>query len=111
MAASRPPPDSARQTIQGRPFSCPNDGVHLSLAEPVQERLHKEPVMFSVRTFCLWGALSCVAPLSASQPSNPYREVPGFAKLPEGEIWGHAFGVAVDSHANLWVLERCGGSS
>src|SRR6266568_3794391 len=64
------------------------------------------------RSARMLAALAAVLTLTAAHaPPNPYREVPNWAKLPEGEMWGHVFGVGVDSHGNVWVLERCGGSS
>jgi sugar lactone lactonase YvrE len=48
---------------------------------------------------------------AAQNPPNPYREVPNFARLPEEKLWGHVFGVGIDSHNHVWVLDRCGGSS
>ena len=60
----------------------------------------------------MWGAVAIITGTAATQvPANPYHEVTNWSKLPAGEIWGHVFGVGVDSHGNVWVLERCGGSS
>jgi hypothetical protein len=62
-------------------------------------------------------ALACfvalpLSGLTTTQPSrSSYREVPNWAKLPEGRIWGHVFGVGIDSHNNVWVLDRCGAAS
>ena len=44
-----------------------------------------------------------------SQP-NPYRTVESWAKLPEGRVWGQVPTADVDSHGNIWVLDRCGGT-
>jgi hypothetical protein len=42
---------------------------------------------------------------------NPYREIPDWAKLPPGRMWGHVFGVGIDSHGNVWVMDRCAAAS
>jgi DNA-binding beta-propeller fold protein YncE len=42
---------------------------------------------------------------------NPYRTIADWAKLPEGRTWGAMVGVAVDTHDNIWVAERCGANS
>jgi hypothetical protein len=65
--------------------------------------------------FVVAGAIAATVVLYASnepnsQP-NPYRTVTNWAKLPEGRTWGSAAGVAVDSHGNIWVAERCGANS
>ena len=67
----------------------------------------------------LRGALAIAVMFWAGQSSyaatgslaEPYRLVDGWAKLPAGRIWGHVFGVGVDSHGNVWVLDRCGETS
>lgn len=65
-----------------------------------------------LRSAVLSGALAVVASMAAAQtPPNPYKEIPNFARLPEEKIWGHIFGVAIDSRKHVWVLDRCGGSS
>src|SRR5580658_2658889 len=71
--------------------------------------------MSSPFKFVVVSAFAAVAVLYASnepnsQP-NPYRTVTNWAKLPEGRTWGSAAGVAVDSHGNIWVAERCGANS
>jgi DNA-binding beta-propeller fold protein YncE len=47
----------------------------------------------------------------AQDPPNPYRQVQDWAKLPGGRIWGHVFGVGIDSRGHVWVLDRCGETS
>ncbi|MGH9473376.1 MAG: c-type cytochrome [Terriglobales bacterium] len=45
-----------------------------------------------------------------SQP-DPYQAVTSFLKLPPGRTMGSTSGVAVDSHGNIWVADRCGANS
>lgn len=43
---------------------------------------------------------------------NPFRTVSGWAKLPEGRVWGSTSAVAVDRDGrSIWVGERCGENS
>lgn len=42
-----------------------------------------------------------------SQP-DPYRAISDFFKLPPGRLMGSASSIAVDSHGNVWVADRCG---
>jgi hypothetical protein len=65
--------------------------------------------MFLVRCAVLVCAFAISA--AAQTVSNPYHEIRNWAQLPEGRIWGHVFGVGIDSHANVWVLDRCGETS
>ena len=68
--------------------------------------------MTSIRCVALLSTLAIISNLGTAQtPPNPYREVVNWAKLPEGTMWGHVFGVGIDSHRNVWALDRCGGSS
>jgi hypothetical protein len=40
---------------------------------------------------------------------NPYRTIEGWAKMPEGRIWGSTSAVDVDRDGtSVWVAERCG---
>ena len=48
---------------------------------------------------------------SACAQPNPYRAVDNWAKLPEGRTWGATSAVGVDRVGNVWVFERCGGST
>ena len=52
-------------------------------------------------------SLACATP--AATQENPYREVDGWAKLPQGRSWGSTSAVypAPDGQ-HLWVAERCG---
>jgi hypothetical protein len=44
--------------------------------------------------------------------NNPYRPVDGWAKLPQGRVWGAVSGIIPDPDGqHLWVLERCGGNA
>jgi mono/diheme cytochrome c family protein len=45
-----------------------------------------------------------------SQP-DPYHAVTGFLQLPAGRTMGSTSGVAVDSHGNIWIADRCGVNS
>jgi len=46
-----------------------------------------------------------------SQP-NPYETVTGWAKLPEGRMWGSTSAVEIDKDGrSIWVAERCGTNS
>jgi DNA-binding beta-propeller fold protein YncE len=43
---------------------------------------------------------------------NPYETVVGFAKMPEGRVWGSTSGVGIDKDGkSIWVAERCGANS
>jgi hypothetical protein len=50
-----------------------------------------------------------LAPINSAP--DPYRTIADWAKLPAGRTWGSTGGVAVDSHDNIWVAERCGANS
>ncbi len=40
---------------------------------------------------------------------NPYRAIEGWAKMPEGRVWGSTSGVDIDPDGrSVWVAERCG---
>jgi len=43
---------------------------------------------------------------------NPYQSIEGWAKLPEGRVWGATSAVEIDKDGKtVWVAERCGGNS
>src|SRR4051812_36521735 len=43
---------------------------------------------------------------------NPYRTVEGWAKLPEGRVWGSTSAVEIARDGkSIWVAERCGVNS
>jgi hypothetical protein len=68
--------------------------------------------MTLIRSVFFLCALAIITGMAAAQtPTDSYREVPNFAKLPEGRLWGHVFGVGVDSHGNVWALDRCEAAS
>ena len=53
---------------------------------------------------------------SGNQPTNtlpnPYRTIEGWAKLPEGRLWGSTSAVDIDKDGtSIWVAERCGANS
>lgn len=59
-------------------------------------------------------ATLCTAVTWGQAPSlpNPYAAgIQNWAKLPDGRTWGAASAISIDSHGNIWVLERCGGNS
>src|SRR5678815_5311187 len=62
-------------------------------------------------------AAFCATSTSAQTPPtndlpNPYRTVEGWAKLPEGRVWGSTSAVDVDKDGTtIWVAERCGANS
>jgi DNA-binding beta-propeller fold protein YncE len=68
--------------------------------------IDKTTVFLAALMVCAVSALA-----APEHPPNPYREVQNWAKLPEGRIWGHVFGVDVDSKGNVWALDRCGETS
>jgi DNA-binding beta-propeller fold protein YncE len=50
--------------------------------------------------------------LAAAELPNPYQAgVQNWEKLPEGRTWGAASALSIDSHGNIWVLERCGANT
>ena len=56
------------------------------------------------------GAQSVVSPVN--DLSNPYRTVDGWAKLPDGRVWGSTSAVEIDKDGrSIWVAERCGANS
>src|ERR1043166_269766 len=43
---------------------------------------------------------------------NPYQTITGWAKMPEGRVWGSTSAVAIDKDGvSVWVAERCGTNS
>ncbi|MFN8573280.1 MAG: peptidyl-alpha-hydroxyglycine alpha-amidating lyase family protein [Gemmatimonadaceae bacterium] len=43
---------------------------------------------------------------------NPYQTVAGWARMPEGRVWGSTSAVEIDRDgASIWVAERCGANS
>src|SRR5262245_51709565 len=62
-------------------------------------------------TIALVAAVLSMVGASASAQTDPYQEVAGWAKAPEGRPWGAMASVAVDRDDNIWVLERCGANS
>lgn len=45
---------------------------------------------------------------SSSLP-NPYSSTLDWATLPDGRTWGQMAALDIDSHGNIWAVERCGG--
>src|SRR4051812_45639604 len=43
---------------------------------------------------------------------NPYQTIEGWAKMPEGRIWGSTSAVDIDKDGrSIWVAERCGANA
>ena len=43
---------------------------------------------------------------------NPYQTIEGWAKLPDGRVWGSTSAVDIDRDGkSIWVAERCGANS
>ena len=64
--------------------------------------------------FTFAAAVVAMIPLlavGANDLPNPYRLEEGWAKLPDGRKWGGTSAVDIDRAGNIWVFERCGGSS
>jgi streptogramin lyase len=62
-------------------------------------------------------AMFAVSSIAFAQPDmkptngapNPYKTVEGWAKMPEGRMWGSTSAVAIDRDGkSVWVAERCG---
>lgn len=51
-----------------------------------------------------------VAAQSSSIP-NPYQSILDWAQLPQGRTWGQMAALDIDSHGNIWAVERCGGTT
>ena len=61
---------------------------------------------------CLTAALASPCIGEMTDPPNPYRTIEGWAKLPEGRVWGATSGVDIDRDGrSIWVAERCGANS
>jgi sugar lactone lactonase YvrE len=65
-------------------------------------------------------SLLAAAPLAAQAAAvrptndlpNPYRTIEGWAKLPDGRVWGSTSAVDIDRNGtSVWVAERCGANS
>jgi sugar lactone lactonase YvrE len=51
-----------------------------------------------------------MAPINSGP--NPYQTIEGWAKMPEGRVWGSTSAVAIDRDGqSIWVAERCGANS
>lgn len=47
-----------------------------------------------------------------ADPPNPYRMIEGWAKLPEGRVWGATSAVDIDKDGrSVWIAERCGANT
>ena len=69
--------------------------------------------MSLIRWTLLLGAFVMTAAAAAGQAlPNPFIEIgSNWARLPEGTTWGVLYTPQVDSHGNVWVLDRCGQGS
>src|SRR5215831_15520794 len=73
-------------------------------------------MMFHARCkiFGLAAALIVMVPMLGTgtyAQDNPYRVEEGWGTLPDGRKWGGTIGVDIDRDGNIWVFERCGGTS
>jgi sugar lactone lactonase YvrE len=68
----------------------------------------------------LAAALFLTTPLAAqnsptsptNDAPNPYKSIEGWAKMPEGRVWGSTSAVDIDKDGtSIWVAERCGTNS
>jgi virginiamycin B lyase len=64
--------------------------------------------MNSIRGAILLSAFAIVSSAAGQDLPNPYIEVDNWARLPAGRSWGTLYAPAVDSHGNVFVLDRCG---
>lgn len=56
------------------------------------------------------GGSATMAP--TNDAPNPYQTITGWAKLPEGRIWGSTSAVEIDKDGvSIWVAERCGANN
>jgi sugar lactone lactonase YvrE len=58
-------------------------------------------------------AVAAQAPATPTNSApNPYETIVGWAKMPEGRIWGSTSGVGIDKDGvSIWVAERCGANT
>ncbi len=61
-----------------------------------------------IRWVVLLGTFAIVTSAAAQDLPDPYIEVDNWAQLPAGRTWGTLYAPAVDSHGNVFVLDRCG---
>ena len=77
----------------------------------VQRRLFVTAV--SLATILSWGTSAAQVGGSAGMPPtndlpNPYETIVGWARLPEGRVWGSTSAVDIDKDGvSIWVAERC----
>src|SRR3979411_2452797 len=58
------------------------------------------------------GATFAQSDTPTNDAPNPYNTVEGWAKLPEGRMWGSTSAVEIDRDGkSIWVAERCGANS
>ena len=72
------------------------------------KRLEAVSVKYVIRALALFLSLGLTMPATAQSPSNPYRAVEGWAKLPDGRIMGAVGGVTMDPDGDhVWAVIRC----
>ena len=78
--------------------------------------LKRSPVAIVALLACTTFATAPLANAQGSAPENgapnPYRTVEGWAKMPEGRVWGSTSAVDIDKDGvSIWVAERCSANS
>lgn len=79
-------------------------------ASPVSKVFSLERVLPASIALALL-AVGALGLAQSSQLPNPYRAEQGWARMPEGRIWGSTSAVDVDRHGHIWVAERCGANT
>ncbi|HET9453102.1 MAG TPA: peptidyl-alpha-hydroxyglycine alpha-amidating lyase family protein, partial [Gemmatimonadaceae bacterium] len=72
------------------------------------------PLVGTTALLLLAGAASAQVPQGepTNKAPNPYTTIAGWAKMPEGRVWGSTSGVGIDRDGtSIWVAERCGANS
>lgn len=64
--------------------------------------------MGSIRWAVLFAIFAVITSAAGQNLPDPYVEVDNWAQLPAGRTWGTLYAPAVDSHGNVFVLDRCG---
>jgi sugar lactone lactonase YvrE len=69
-------------------------------------------ILFVIAVLCISNNFSAAQRKdSPHQLDNPYITIHDWAKMPTGRTFGSSAGVAIDPKGNIWVAERCGGST
>lgn len=65
-----------------------------------------------MRTSVLASALLLAFAQPTNDLPNPYRTIEGWAKMPDGRVWGSTSAVDIDRDGkSIWVAERCGANT